>query len=140
MKLQACFDNFGTNEDWYYYLDVYNGTSLVATLPERNCNGPTTDACATAVQFEFSGNTTLRLHQRGWTAIQIWEVEITYATSMPTQQPIALSTPDPTMDPTMEPTMAPTANPSKPPTAGKLHNVSKSFTAQKKHEFNFLKA
>merc|ERR1712223_1870361 len=121
MKLQACFDNFGTNEDWYYYLDVYDGSSLVATLPERNCNGPTTDACATTVQFDFSQDTTLRLHQRGWTAIQIWEVEITY-------RPTTTTTLPPTSTPTKSPSESPTKSPSKSPTKSPSRNPSKSPT------------
>merc|ERR1712117_828096 len=118
MKLQACFDNFGTNEDWYYYLDVYDGSSLVATLPERNCNGPTTDACATTVQFDFSQDTTLRLHQRGWTAIQIWEVEINYrptTTTTTTLPPTSTPTKSPSESPTKYPSKSPTESPSKSP-------------------------
>lgn len=122
MKLQACFDNFGTNEDWYYYLDVYDGSSLVATLPERNCNGPTTDACATTVQFDFSRDTTLRLHQRGWTAIQIWEVEINYRPTTTTLPP----TSTPTKSPSESPTSTPTKSPSKSPTESPSKSPSRS--------------
>merc|ERR1712056_2483 len=121
MKLQACFDNFGTNEDWYYYLDVYDGSSLVATLPERNCNGPTTDACATTVQFDFSQDTTLRLHQRGWTAIQIWEVEINYrpttTTSIPTKSPSKSPSRNPSKSPTKSPSRSPSQSPSRSPSS-----------------------
>merc|ERR1711874_317578 len=58
--------------------------------------GPTTDACATTVQFDFSQDTTLRLHQRGWTAIQIWEVEINY-------RPTTTTTLPPTSTPSLRP-------------------------------------
>merc|ERR1711874_413438 len=127
MKLQACFDNFGTNEDWYYYLDVYDGSSLVATLPERNCNGPTTDACATTVQFDFSQDTTLRLHQRGWTAIQIWEVEINYRpTTTTTLQPTSTPTKSPSEIPTKSPSKSPSRNPSKSPTKSPSRSPSQS--------------
>merc|ERR1712223_1160673 len=123
MKLQACFDNFGTNEDWYYYLDVYDGSSLVATLPERNCNGPTTDACATTVRFDFSQDTTLRLRQRGWTAIQIWEVEINYR---PTTTTTTTTTLPPTSTPTKSPSESPTKSPSKSPTESPSKSPSHS--------------
>merc|ERR1712073_183905 len=89
--------------------------SLVATLPERNCNGPTTDACATTVQFDFSQDTTLRLHQRGWTAIQIWEVEINYRPTTTTLPPTNTPTKSPSESPTKSPSKSPTESPSKSP-------------------------
>merc|ERR1712079_363989 len=92
--------------------------SLVATLPERNCNGPTTDACATTVQFDFSQDTTLRLHQRGWTAIQIWEVEINYRpTTTTTLPPTSTPTKSPSKSPTESPSKSPSQSPSSAPTA-----------------------
>merc|ERR1712141_350796 len=136
MKLQACFDNFGTNEDWYYYLDVYDGSSLVATLPERNCNGPTTDACATTVQFDFSQDTTLRLHQRGWTAIQIWEVEINYR---PTTTTTLSPTSTPTKSPSQSPTSTPTKSPSKFPTRSPSQSPSRSPSSAPTAESFLLK-
>merc|ERR1712079_580106 len=103
--------------------------SLVATLPERNCNGPTTDACATTVQFDFSQDTTLRLHQRGWTAIQIWEVEINYRPTTTTLPPTSTPTKSPSESPSQSPSSAPTTSiPTKSPSKSPSRNPSKSPT------------
>merc|ERR1719242_2529806 len=67
MKIQGCFDN----QSWAYDVDVYTGESLISSIPERNCNAPTTDTCATTVEFDFTEDTTLRIHQNGWSVIQI---------------------------------------------------------------------
>merc|ERR1712038_209257 len=80
----------------------------------------------TTVQFDFSQDTTLRLHQRGWTAIQIWEVEINYRptttttlppTSTPTKSPSESPTKSPSKSPTESPSKSPSQSPSSAPTA-----------------------
>merc|ERR1712187_273558 len=72
------------------------------------------DACATTVQFDFSHDTTL--HQRGWTAIQIWEVEINYRPTTTTLPPTSTPTKSPSKSPTESPSKSPSRSPSSAPT------------------------
>jgi len=110
MKIQGCFDN----QSGAYDVDVYTGESLISSIPERNCNAPTTDTCATTVEFDFTEDTTLRIHQNGWSVIQIWEVKITYK-SEAIADPTAFPTVNPTLSPSYNPTAFPTVNPTLSP-------------------------
>merc|ERR1719461_1916301 len=107
VKVQGCFDN-GSGD---YDVEVYLGDTLLQAIPERNCNAPTTDRCATTVQFDFAVDSELRIVQHGWSVIQLWEFSVAYEQYDRTESPTRVPSSSPTFAPSMLPTSEPTLDP-----------------------------